>query len=299
MELGGRAAVHTYPKQGIRLYAPSSEDGSVDEMNAKLIFYTSIAGTEVEITHDRAFLSVSSVSSPVPIRTRIILPHADDVKRRRLALLDDPDNDLSLRCHATYEVCLHTLEEVKHLHGHNEIDSSDVGGGRKGGRMLASAATSPGVAYASISMDAFAINSNSGFVSWSKASTGGSAAPPPALLPIKSDEETIEYDKFGCIVEEGFDTQAYPLTTKHCSGFRQTYDCSFSLGDEGYLGYSSKGLYAQTVDNPIGTTINEFIVVGGLADCKFLISAASTGFCECGSGLKVIRLQQDVNFSCY
>ena len=56
-------AIHTYPKQGVRLYAPALFDGTVDELNTKLTFFTSMAGIEVEIGHDRAYLLTEGGSS--------------------------------------------------------------------------------------------------------------------------------------------------------------------------------------------------------------------------------------------
>ena len=223
------------------------------------------------------------ISSPkVEVQTRIILPEIEDVDRRRRALLDHPDSDLHLRCHAKHGVCLHTLSEVMHLHGHSEESGSS-----SDHRMLASA-SSPGVAYANVAMDSFAINNNDGFVSWIDSKAGGGPKA-PANMDTLLEEDKIEYDQHGCIIEEGFETQAYPFTLKHCYGFRQTKDCTFILGESGYQGYESALLYPfNSEENPTGTEVPEFIVPGGLVtDCTTIIGDKTSGFCECGSGFKV------------
>ena len=274
-------SIHAYPKMGVKMVAPTNDDGTIDGLNSKLVFYTSMAGIEVEVSHDRAYL----LTDGGKVSTRIILPEQEDVDRRRLALLDHPDSDLHLRCHDTHDVCLHTLTEVMHIHGH--LDEPD----ENGKRMLAST-SSPGVAYAKISMDAFSINSNDGFVSWTDNKAGGGLRAP--ATPVVLEEDNIEYDRFGCLIEEGFETQAYPLTVKHCYGFRQTKNCEFTLGDSGFQGYESENLYPYIEKtpyyeevNPLGTKTKEFITKDGFAECDEVIVGKTTGFCECGSGFKV------------
>jgi hypothetical protein len=94
----------------------------------------------------------------------LVLPKPEDVSSRRRALLSHPDSDLALRCHKTVGVCLHTLGEIMHLHGH-DLNSHE-------GRHLA-ADSGGGAAYGKIKKDAYSINSDEGFVSWDQ-NPGGS-----------------------------------------------------------------------------------------------------------------------------
>jgi hypothetical protein len=192
-------AAHSYKNMGVRLFRAPANTTLTDTLTV----FTSMAGYSVEITAIHSYLSVYDGATDVTTKTRIELPKVEEVSRRRRHLSEHAENDLNLRCHPTKNVCLHTFEEIGHLHGHNS-------------RFLAEgdSATTSAAAYAIISKDAYSISSNTGSVSWTL--PGGDVI---SRAPIDFGDdlgEAVEYDEWGCIVEEGFVTLAYPLTTKHC-----------------------------------------------------------------------------------
>ena len=112
-----------------------------------------------------------------------------------------------MRCHQHAGACLHTLSEILHLHGHEDDDA-------KQGRFLAAAAAkASGAAYAKIQKDAYSITSDAGFVSWDQA--GDTDAVLGGGADELDEEVVVVYDDWGCVVEEGFLTQAFRLTTNH------------------------------------------------------------------------------------
>jgi hypothetical protein len=88
-----------------------------------------------------------------------------------------------------------------------------------------------GGSYVEISSDSHT-ESDSGFVSWDTYS------PTSAVDTNYGDSgETvqIEYDEWGCKLEEGFEISAFPLMPKMCIGFTFTSNCDFTLdGDDRY-----------------------------------------------------------------
>ena len=267
-------ALHSYPKQGIRLSATNASDPATQT----LMLYTANAGLSVRVTRDHAYLlevnpeADSNNGLAAIVETQILLPAQDDVDRRRRNLLDAPGSDLHRRCHETHRFCLHTLNEVLHLHGHFEDDAGrfDV---RRG--LAAVSDSAAGVSYAQIKMDAYQITSNTGFVSWADA--GGSD-----FIAAEDGDEYVEeeltYDEHGCIVEEGFETRSYPLTVKHCYRWRHTKHCDFRLdGSDSDPGYVLEN-YGETY---------EFNENDRDAQCRDEVKADSPGYCECGSGMKI------------
>ncbi|GMI16663.1 hypothetical protein TrLO_g10830 [Triparma laevis f. longispina] len=197
-------AVHSYPKQGVRLQVSSNGTKS-------LLFYTSMAGTEVEVGTDHCYLLKTNFNAPVaadPVtRTRIVLPEQEDVGGRRRALREHAESDLDKRCHEESGVCLHSLHEILHLRGH--FDLTDPQDSR---RHLEVSAKANGIAFAAIQKDPYSINSDSGFVSWDQSGATAVLGSGGADGGFGEEEEVIEYDEWGCVVEEGFIVQAYPLT---------------------------------------------------------------------------------------
>lgn len=180
-------------------------------------------------------------------------------------------------------VCLHTLDEIRRLHGHYDEEPPE-----HVRRHLTTVTTSTDTSgYASVSIDAYSITSDSGSVSWSSsndADTAGVYDDDVATDDSADDDGFVqEYDSYGCLVETGFETIAYPLTVKHCYMWRYvatsatTGDCAFTLdGTADQTGY----VYAQT-------DVTSLLDSDYDLECTASISDASTGFCECGGGFKI------------
>ena len=269
--------MHNYPKMGVKL---TKGNPANDTAQHALTLYTSIPGISVYVVPDAAFLReetfITSDNPSVPTFTevRIDLPTDAEVNERRRQLFDAPDSDLHRRCHAVTGACLHTRREIMHLHGHLdfEVDGS--------GRFLQDSSSGSGVAYAEVKKDAFGINEDSGYLSWTSEAQADVVSSAEETDEDVESEATIEYDSWGCIMEEGFETRAYPLTVKHCYAWRYTKHCDYTLDDS----TTDPGL-ALAIASTASST--DFYDLSSDAACTDLISKDSSGYCECGSGLKI------------
>jgi len=226
-----------------------------------------MAGITVDVYATYAEFITTDFTTSTTTAVRLVLPAPAEVDARRRHLLSHPDYDLADRCHRTRGVCLHTLKEILHLHGHENVDAHK-------GRVLESSSSSSGAAYGKIKKDAYSINNDDGFVSWDQTDGGNTVT---GGVGTDSTDEVIEleYDQHGCVVEEGFLTESYPLTVKHCYKWRHTSNCEFTISDD---------LYGLT----ILSTQASFMDVALDSACDVAKPPTSTGFCECGGGLKLV-----------
>eukprot|EP00968_Pinguiococcus_pyrenoidosus_P003558 scaffold233_cov243-Pinguiococcus_pyrenoidosus.AAC.1 len=195
-------ALHSYPKYGVLL-----ERGEPPEASAKstLTYFTPVKDLTVVVRGDGSAVLRRSGSSDM----KIVMPARAD-QERRLRTLHEQDADLVRRCHPTAGVCLYTRGELFHLHG--LADAAD--------RRLQQSRAPTGLAYASLNADIYALSSDTGFVMWD--AIRGSVVSQPVDPEPLPDEPASQFDAYGCLVEEGFDTRAFPLTTKHCYLWRYT-----------------------------------------------------------------------------
>ena len=263
-------AVHSYPKQGAMMR--QSGNGTVLEL------YTAIPGAMVRVSADRAYFVAPSpldaAEGGAQVEMRIVLPEAETFSARR-ALLADVSPDLHLRCHPVTGACLHTLQELHHLH-------SASAARRRG--LATTGADGTAYSYATVIMDSYAIGSSTGSVSFAVA--GDASDGTSAASPGEAEEEPtaeLEYDSFGCLVEAGFKTVAFPLTVKHCYKWRYTASCEYDLdGSANQPGYSftQRGNEADFLDEDFDMDCSASIAPQGETTYSY-------GYCECGGGLKI------------
>ena len=271
--------MHSYANAGLEMTTSARTETSNGESattNAtttiahSLIMHTPIAGITVSIFEDTAYLNDASSGGS----KRIMLPQSGAVSGRRRKLLEEGDGTLPARC--ARSVCLHSFQEILYLHGH-EVDGlpRDSFSGRR-----IQGVASDRVAYAEVGTDAYAIASNSGFVSWTAVAEQGpiQKAPDEEENPFRDD---LEYDEFGCLVEEGYTTHGYPLIPSHCFTWRavksDVNSCPFGLDPSGYDvtmddGFLYKDVFDSELDQP----------------CNAILPSSARGYCECGSGFKVL-----------
>eukprot|EP00941_MAST-03F_sp_MAST-3F-sp1_P001158 g1158.t1 len=200
----------------------------------------------------------------------IILPDEKDFKHRRRSL----QQKNAERCSSWTGVCLLTsMDEVTHMHG----------------RSLSSSSSS----YATLTFDAYGIESATGYVDF-EATTSSDTSSTTSTTTEVDDTSGLEYDEFGCLVESGYVTVAYPLTVKHCFRFVETKTCGFSLDGSNIntastthqAGYSLAITEADYSDKSHDIEGGSGFFVSTDTHCSNDVSNV-IGFCECGSGLKI------------
>ena len=276
--------LHAYPAVGARARRGYGEAGE-DEIE----LVTPVSGTTVVVRRSGVLLrrenpaaSVDNGLSPF-IDSPVTLPAQSDVDQRRRRLMEMPRSSLPRRC-GSEGACLHTFEEILHLHGHFEV------GGDASRRLNSEVQRQGGVAFAQVTRDAYDVNAQTGFVTWSSVATGSDVA---SSASSRSSASTVgsgggsgegasdfefEYDNLGCLVEEGFETVAFPLTVKHCYKWRHAAHCDFSLDSS-----STEPGYDLVVT---GDAL-DFADEDKDAECDDYILSTANGYCECGSGWKV------------
>jgi hypothetical protein len=223
-----------------------------------------------------------------------VLPNPETVINRRRALHEEEDSDLHLRCFDHVSVCYHTHSEIVHLHSGSPLPAG------ADHRMLETRSST--VSAALLKEDSYAVESDSGSVSWTAFVSGGDddgAASTSGNANAASGDK-IEYDEWGCIAEDGGLTHAFPLTSKHCYRAVETHSCDFTVDDNDENGFST-AMFSMTykINN-----IDESFVKEPFYGCNRDLALASfSGFCECGAGYKIktgtckwLMLSRDIAF---
>eukprot|EP00941_MAST-03F_sp_MAST-3F-sp1_P002421 g2421.t1 len=237
---------------------------------------------------------------------KIDLLGKSDIHQRRRSLLNF-DQSLCTEERNGSRACLHTYEEIQQIH-HD-------------GRHLTN--YSP-VASARFHQSPYKVLSTSSYVLWDF-STNPDKCPmlteticiadpdciwdlanvvctPKAVTPkVQVKAPGQKYDEFGCLVEDGFTTVAYPLTKKHCFRWRETSNCDYELQQtDGTFSRTKTGyVLRQTGATSFTEGPNQKDLFRGFVNsdgdyipyrdenCDFTPVSSKSGYCECGSGYKI------------
>ena len=271
--------VHRLRSEGVKLVK------GADGEPRRIVVYTGRWDTTILITNTTATLRTRDFATASHEDTLIVIPDAAETTARRRALLAREESDLHLRCSEVTGACLHTYDEILHIHGLHTDTFAD--GSTWMPRRLDG--TSNSIGYAAISADSYALAGSSGYVTWSQ-ETEDVVANDDADDDSASADETVDVDEFGCEIRDGLETLSYPLLPHLCYKWYSIVGCDATwVGSDGTTHSASDSIGVDATGNPYTLVDTTVINAGAEVSCDEVVNGESVpGFCECGAGYKIL-----------